>query len=290
MRVSSVKTPLSSFFALFLIATLPCQELNAAQRTGAAAREGFAAGKAGAALSQFEAEASEAEGKQDWENAASAYYQASRVARTIGQLQKSISYGNKAIETAAKARNPIVQARAAYILTRAYRQLGQKAKSRELLEKGIEISKQISQAVPKQNIQSRLYTELGMDFLRQRETQKGIEYISYSLQLQEAQLTFLKSRRGKSGDPYQRIQNTQATIVGTLDRLGTAYQQAGDTEEAIKAYAKGIAIIRESGLKVPVEGKIYQGLGQLYLTQKDYPRALENLKKSLELAETTQNA
>src|SRR5438093_1565978 len=217
MRVSSVKTPLSSFFALFLIATLPCQELNAVQRTGGAAgRGGVAEGKAGGALSQFEAEASEAEGKQDWENAASAYYQASRVARTIGQLQKSISYGNKAIEAAAKARNPIVQARAAYILTRAYRQLGQKAKSRELLEKGIEISKQISQAVPKQNIQSRLYTELGMDFLRQRETQKGIEYISYSLQLQEAQLTFLKSRRGKSGDPYQRIQNTQATIVGTL--------------------------------------------------------------------------
>jgi CHAT domain-containing protein len=260
-----------------------------AQRTGASQREGVSERKAGAALSEFEAKASEAESKQDWENAASAYYQASRVARLTGQLQKAVSYGTKAMEHGAKVRNPMVQARAAHVLGMAYRQLRQREKSTEIFEKGIEVSKEILQPVPKLNIQSSLYTELGTDFLRQGEIDKAIQFISYSIQLQEEQISFLTRIRRKV--PIgQSIQATQSNVAASLIRLGGAYEKADKPGEAIKTYEKGLALIKETGLKVPAEGNLYQGLGRLYLSQKDFPRALENLKKSLEIGETVQSA
>ncbi len=231
-------------------------------------------------LSEAEARALEAEKNNELEKASKAYSQASKAARTSGQLQKAIIYGNKAAELAQKEKMPALQAQAFLQLAFAYRLVGQHAKARELLHKGIEIAKQISHSPAKQNMEANLYRELGMDFMRQGDPQKAIEYISYSLQVQEAQLTFLKRRRNP-----QMIQRTEQMIVTALDRLGNAYQRAGNVEEAIKAFERGISIIKESGLKSQIEGNLYQGLGRLYLQQKDFPKALETLQKALEIAE-----
>lgn len=112
--------------------------------------------------------------------------------------------------------------------------------------------------------------------------QKAVEYISYSLQAQESRLSFLQR---VPRQPPGVLENAKAMVVSTLERLGNAYQRAGDAEGAIRAYERGIAVVKEAGLKIPTESNLYQGLGQIYLRQKDFPRALENLKKALEIAE-----
>lgn len=123
---------------------------------------------------------------------------------------------------------------------------------------------------------------LGLDYLRVGDNEKAIEFLSYSLQLEEERLTFL--RRIPRRNPVV-IQQSLHIVVVSLSSLGRAYARAGNVEEAIKTYQRGLAIIKESGLKTQGEPSLYQGLGMLYLSQKDYPSALENLKKSLEMAE-----
>lgn len=244
-------------------------------------------GKISEAFSAAEETALEAERDNDWAKAAKAYTQAANAARKTGQLQKAISYSSKSFESAEKAGAPVLQGRATFQLGHAFRRVGQHAKSREWFEKGIEILKQAS-GPAKQAVEANLYRELGADFLREGDLPRAIEHISYALQVQEASLTFYKTIARRKNP--QAIENNTNLVVTTLHRLGAAYQRAGNHEEAIKAYERGISIIKESGLKTPAESNLYQGLGHLYLTKKDYPHALENLQRALEMAERQQLA
>jgi CHAT domain-containing protein len=234
----------------------------------------------------METKALEAEKKSNWQEASTSYREASRAARISGQLQKALSYGNKAVEMAEKEGSPGLQTRGILQLSQTLGRLGQHAKRREWLQKGIEIAKLIPPGLFKEGIEANLYRELGGDFLRSGEAQKAVQYLLYSLRAQELRLTFLKSRR--RGNP-QRIQSTEHHVVNALERLGHAYQNAGNVEEAIKAYERGLVKIKESGLKTHLEAALYEGLGQLYLRQKDFPRAQESLQRALEMAEKLQH-
>ena len=61
-------------------------------------------------LSNLETKALEAEKRNNWDEAAMSYILASRAARVAGQLQKGISYGNKALEIGEKVKDPFFQA------------------------------------------------------------------------------------------------------------------------------------------------------------------------------------
>src|ERR1051325_4838605 len=190
-----MKTLLFGFLLpFFLLTTYAVGE--AAERTGSNTREAIAKGEVREILSQMEAEALAAEKGNRWNEASNAYREASRAARISGQLQKAVSYGNKAFEMGEKAKDPGLQAQAMLHLSKAFGRLGQYAKAREWLERGIEIAKLIPLGVFKETIQANLYGELGSDFLRSGEAKKAIEYLSYSLQAQESKLSFMKKSRG----------------------------------------------------------------------------------------------
>ena len=281
---------------LFLLTGL--SDGNAAQRQGSGGKAGAAdrgsgkepgnKGEAKGYLDDLEAKAQEAEKKNSWEEASIAYQQASVAARVNGQYQKAISYGNKALEMGERARSLLLQARAILPLVSSYRRLGQKAQIRPLLEKGIEIVKQIPSGGPKLSMEANIYRELGVELSLSGETQKAIETMSYSLQVLDSNLSFLQ-RRGATRNARQ-IQRAHNNMATTLDRLGNAYQSQGSTEEALKAYRKALTTIEAAKLKPSLEGRLYQELGQLYLRQKDFPRALENLTRALEIAERIQHA
>ena len=243
-------------------------------------------GNAKDSLSELEAKASEAETKQNWGDAALSYTQAAGTARASGQLEKAVSYGNRALENAEKARNPLLQVRITMALAITYAQLGQRAKARELREKGVEIAKSIDSSEAKHGIQLSLYNALAADALFRGEIEKAIRYTSDSLQVQESQLNFLKTRQPRA---QNAIRITEEVIVNTLGRLGNVYQRAGKAEEAIGAYEKALAQIKEAQLKPLVEDNIYLGLGQIYRGKKDFSHAVQNFAKSLELAEGRQH-
>ncbi|MGH7768028.1 MAG: CHAT domain-containing protein [Candidatus Binatia bacterium] len=233
-------------------------------------------------LGALEAKALEAERSNQWAEAAGFYNQASSVARVTGLYEKAIAYGNKAFETGEKAKVPGRQARAILHLSHAYRRVGQQAKARELLQKGVEIVKQIPPGPVKSHFEAIIYEELGQDFLSTKETQKAIDYISYSLQVKES---LIPSPGRRSAKNAAAIQTIRASMSRTLEILGNAYRRAENAKEAIKAYEKALSIIKSSALVTPVEARIYQQLGQLYLARKDFDRAMEYLVKSVETAD-----
>ncbi len=278
------------FFLTFYSVGEPAQRQRPGADTKASAKEAIGKGDARGALGAAESRATEAEKNGAWQQAAQSYVQASIAARISGQVQKAVTYGNKAFEMGEKGKLPAIQVQAVLQLFVALRNVGQHAKAREWLYKGFEITKQIDAPPARQNLEANLYRELGMDFLRSGEIQKAIENVSYSLQVRESQLAFLKKRPGKNPVIQQRIQRLTNVTVVTLNTLGNVYQRAGNTTEAIKVYERALGIIKEFDLKTPVESTLYHGLGRLYLEQKEFPHALENLQKALEIAERLQHA
>lgn len=281
-----MKQSLAIFFVVFFIADFAAGQQKF-EPTVDYRREAIAKGQVREFLNAMEAMAPDAETRQNWDRASRAYSEASVAARTIGQLQKSVSHATKAIEMGQRAKDPQLQASAILFLTSAYQSLGQSEKEREWLQKGVEIAKEIKTGA-KEVVEARLYTQLGQNFRRQGEPQRAIEYISYALQALEARLTFYKGRRIGPGSSVTSfapvIQGTQRQMITSLNQLGTAYLQANNPEEAIKAFERGMAISK-AGSKGPEEGSLSLGLGRAYIAQKDFPAALENFTKALQLAE-----
>jgi CHAT domain-containing protein len=164
--------------------------------------------------------------------------------------------------------------------------VGQYPKSREWIDKGLETVKKLEPSLYREGMEASFYRMLGMDFLRLREPKKAVEYIAYSLQVQDSRLSAYKRAPTTNAEAIRSAYNLK---LSTLYFLGTAYQRAGNVEGAIGAYEKGIAVLKESGLKTQQEINLTYGLGDLYFTQKDYPRALEYLTKTLEMAEKVRN-
>jgi CHAT domain-containing protein/lipopolysaccharide biosynthesis regulator YciM len=263
------------------------------EATPASMMEAIARGEAREALAAMEAKGSEAEknvassaSPQRYRfEAANAYREAARAAQSLGQFQKAISHGSKALEMADKTKNPALQAGAIYQLQQSYRSVGNHAKARELVDKGLEVTKQIPEEGARRFSQAGFLRELGIDLLRQGKREEAIQHTSESLRLLEDHWAFLKSRADVRLKFPNAVRQTENNLVYTLYRLGLAYQRAGKVEDGIRAYERGLSIIKETGLKTQVEVNLYWGLGDLYLRKKEFPGALENLQKTLELSE-----
>lgn len=263
------------------------------EATPTATSAAIAKGEAREALAAMEAQGLEAEKnaasspspQRNWVEAANAYREAARAAQSLGQFQKAISYGGKALEMAEKAKSPALQTGAIYQLQQSYRAVGNHAKARELVDKGIEVTKQIPEEGTRRFTQASFLRELGIDLLRQGKREEAIKNTSESLRLLEDQLAYLKSRADVRRKFSDAVSRTESNLVYTLYRLGLAYQRSDKVEDGIKAYERGLSLIKESGLKTQVEVLLYWGLGDLYLKKKEFPRALENLQQALEMAE-----
>jgi CHAT domain-containing protein len=278
-----------SHFIFLLVAALFISGAAARPRFETApgsTRDAIVKGEVKEALSILESKAAEAERQQNWSNAAHDYLEASHAARTAGQLQKGITYSRKALEIAEKNNYSRLQARAIFYLTLDYRSIGQPAIAREWAEKGLELTKGIAAERQNRSFRSLFLRELGLYYTRQREYRTAIRLLTDSLHLLEENLANLKQLNPKRLLKVPNaIPNTQHHILYCLYFLGNAHRQAGNVAEAMKAYEKGIEAVREFRIKSDAEVSLHYGLGRLYAGQKEFPRALENLKKALEMSE-----
>ena len=131
------------FFLTFYSVGEPAQRQRPGADTKASAKEAIGKGDARGALDAAESRAMEAEKNGAWQQAAQSYVQASVAARISGQVQKAVTYGNKAFEMGEKGKLPAIQVQAVLQLFVALRNVGQHAKAREWLHRGFEITKQI---------------------------------------------------------------------------------------------------------------------------------------------------
>ena len=117
-------------------------------------------------LAALEARALDAEKNGNWQQAALFYRQASVAARQTGQLQKSVTNGEKALQFSEQARNPTLQIMAVLNLVSVYNPLQQTAKAVDLLVRAEEIVKQIAEPIRRQNFEAAVHRELGFLYLR----------------------------------------------------------------------------------------------------------------------------
>ena len=101
------------------------------------------------------------------ESCSQAYGVAAGAARGAGQLQKAITYGEKALEMAEKSKNPGSLFRAISTLVLTYRQVRNFDKATELVERGVVVAKGLPPNTdPRAFWEGRLYGHLGTDLVR----------------------------------------------------------------------------------------------------------------------------
>jgi CHAT domain-containing protein len=294
--MNGVPKPFHNSLYTFLIACLCLAGSSPAgefQATGPSSIAAIAAGKGAEFLSAMESTASKAENNaaassspgQYWAEASAAYGEASWAARSIGQLQKSLSYAERALETADKAKDPMLQARAIYRLTAVHSALRQPMKVTLWAERGLKTTPQIQPGPGREALEGEFYRLLGLDALRAEDVAKAVELLSHSLRIQESRMAFFESARRLGPAGSQALSAARHHVLYSLNNLGAAYRSAGRPDEAMRTYEKGIALLKRTGVKTNAEGNLYHGLGEVYLGQKNYPRALENLRAALSIGE-----
>src|SRR5215813_12149893 len=281
---------LLAFFALLLLA-VGCS-VPKYQPTIASYRQAIVRGELKEALAFYEAQAREAEKnaqrslfpQQYWQAATQAYSWAANAAREAGQLQKAITYGEKALEMAEKSKNPGSLFRAIDTLVPIYRQVRNFDRARELIERGVVIVKALPPNTdPRASWEGLLYAHLGNELIRRREYEKAIDVLSLSVHLQQNYMATVWR------NPVE-LNVLRGGLLWRLTSLGNAYRRAGRLEESAKQYQRAFDYIKEWGLKYPGEASLYGNIGEVHFAQKNFPQALENFQKALALGESRQMA
>jgi CHAT domain-containing protein len=262
------------------------------QPTTASYQQAVVRGELKGALASYEAQAREAERnaqgslfpQQYWRVATEAYRSAARAALGAGQLQKAVTYGEKALETAEKSKDHLSLFRAINTLDPIYRQVRNFDRARELVERGVVIVKGLPPNTdPRAFWEGKLYAHLGSDLVRRREYEKAIDLLSLSVYLQQSYMATV-------GRNPVRLDVERSDLLLRLTSLGNAYRRAGRLAESAEQYQLAFDYIKEWELKYPGEGRLYGDMGEVHFEQKNFPQALDNFQKVLALGESRQIA
>ena len=233
------------------------------QSTVASYRQAIVQGELKEALASYEAQAREAEKnaqaslfpQQYWQAAAEAYSRAANAAREAGQLQKAITYGEKALEMAEKSKNPASLFRAIDTLVSVYRQVRNFDKARELIERGIAVVKGLPPNIdPRAFWEGVLYAQLGNDLVRRREYEKAIDLLSLSVYLQQSYMTTVWRNS-------VQLNMLRGGLLSRLTSLGNAYRRAGRLQESAEQYQRAFDYIKEWGAEIPWGGQSVREYG-----------------------------
>ena len=271
--------------------------------TNASLRNAQLQGEIKDALAYYESEAQRAEKNNDWGTGVNAYLQAAKAARFTGQLQKAITFGAKALEIAHATQvsvlplsggrtlhpPPIPEINAIVSLIRSYTSIRDFDKVKALAERGLMLLRENLVDNPFWRLarESDLYTELGKDLMRRGDYEKAIEALSQAVYLQRSHFAGRsRGRRAKKGP----AENSETELIERFLDLGHAYRLAGRFDDAVNVYQEASLHTSVGGTRAIYEQAIYEGLGQVYLQQKQLPLALENFQKALSLAEKQQDS
>ena len=258
------------------------------EATAPSAWRALSAGRTKESLAFYESAAQEAERsalastfpQQHWEHASAAYKYAAQLARQTGDFQKALVYGEKAMETAQRTKEPRYLLNALQELIWAHASVRNVDKASEFLAKAFEVVKQLPLNTNlRASWEGILNDELGREFIRKREYLKAADAYLAAIDWYRTWISRLKPN-----SPV--VQTARTNILLVLDRLGDAYRRGGKLDDALEQYQQAFKSIHEWGLKFPFESGLYQGMGEIYLEQRQLPQALDSFQKALALAES----
>ncbi|MBM4297607.1 MAG: CHAT domain-containing protein, partial [Deltaproteobacteria bacterium] len=205
-----------------------------------------------------------------------AYLRASMAARQLGELQKALDYGERALRLSERAKVATPRVMAMLQLALSYKPARQEERAGALLIKGAELVKQVSEPRRRLALEATILRELGLYFANRGESERAIDYLAAAVRLHEAGLAELQTQSGaKTGARTQAIKSLQQTLLSTLVRLGSAQRDAGQFAAAEKTFARGLELMQRFGQQSSAMAKFFQEFGELYFAQNDYSRAME---------------
>jgi len=268
--------------------------------SNASLRSALLRGEIKEALTYYEAEAQEAEKNAAWGEAVNAYMQAADAARFAGQLQRAITYGEKALEIThgtnapvfgrANLRTlqppPLPEIEAIQSLIQSFASLRDFDKVRVLAESGLTLFREnpSGERITRMAVESGLYEVLGRDLLRRGDYQNAIKTFEQVVILRRAHF----ANRSKLRTSPRLAENSEALLTRGLIDLALAYRLAGRFDDALERYQEALLHARVGSTRAIHEQDIYVGLGEFYLYQKQFSLAFENFQKALSLAEKQQ--
>jgi CHAT domain-containing protein len=227
-------------------------------------------------LQSLEKQAQAAEKTGKVPEAMTAYLRASMAARQLGELQKALDYGERALRLSERAKIAAPRVMALLQLALSYKLARQEEQTGALLIKSAELVKQVSEPRRRMVLEANILRELGFYYANRGENERAIEYLSAAVKLHEAGLAAVQGQAGtKGGARPQAIKNLAQALLSTLVRLGAAQRDAGQFAAAEKTFARGVELMQHVGQQSSAMGKFFQEFGELYLAQNDYGRAME---------------
>jgi tetratricopeptide (TPR) repeat protein len=272
-------------FVAFLLTSIPA--LTHAQNDEAQWRkfalDAMSKGHIRDALRKLEAEAAADDKANRWNQAASLYRLASGMARRSGELQKSLTLAYKAVECAEKSQEPMLRSGAIMSVVDILRGLGKSSDAKTWILKGLENVKTIPPGVNRDGSSATFNNYMGQDALRSGQVQEAIDYFLHAIRDRESVIA--TNQRGRAS---RLIPQNMDMLVWHLQGLGSAYQKASRSAEAIKTYERALQIIEEFGLQESRAVDTYEGLARLYLDQKESDRAEQYFLKAYQYTEKRQ--
>jgi CHAT domain-containing protein/TPR repeat protein len=256
------------------------------------------------ALTIFELQAKEAEEnariswwpRQYLATASWAYGEASKVALYGGQLQKAVTYGEKALEMAENIKEvvpkvnppvgtdelPSIKVRAILQLIQAYRSVRDYQKATELIKRGLPIIKDVAEPAGYLALEGTFYFNLGAILIDQRQYGEAVDAFSASFYLQQGSTGRFAAK--------QTIPLRQRLAITTLIFLGKAYLEAEKSEEAMEQYQRAQSLIEEWRLRYPFAAELHEGIGEVFFRRGDLSQALAYFDKAMSLADGQQRS
>jgi CHAT domain-containing protein len=286
--------------------------------TNASIRNAQLRGEIKQALAHYESEARQAEydaatslfPQRYWGFAVNAYSQAASAARVAGQLQKAITYGEKALDIAQRTQvstlalarfghgqgnfqpPPLPEIKAIKNLIQSYTSVRDFNKAKVLAEQGLTLlrANPAGDQITRLAVESGLYATLGNDLLRRGEYEKAIDNLERTVYLQRSHFADRSSLSRILRPAKTLVENSQIALTSRLINLARAYTLVGRLDDALELYSEASKHISYGGTRVIGEGAVYSGLAQTYMQQRQFSLAIENFQKALALAEKQQQS
>lgn len=223
--------------------------------------------------------------KPYWEAASRAYREASNAAHYLGNLQKAIIYGERALALAEKLGNPRWRLPAISSLEQAFRSTRNFTKAREFTDIGLKVAQEFSP-----NTINRLwwdgvfFVKRAHDFRRQAEYEKAVEAYQDALTFKK---DYLKRVAERGQQVEDRREHARTSIALAYRGLGDTYLSMEKPDRALEIYKTGLKASDEWALEFPQTG-LYLSVGNILHSRKDFAGALDNFQKALRLAQGQQ--
>jgi two-component system, cell cycle response regulator len=179
--------------------------------------------------------------------------------------QKTIQYGQQALDVLKENSDPPSQVTALSEMALAYLMIGQYQKAFQYIEN----ARQLAETNKDNAGLSRVLNNLGIIYGRLGDSKKALDYLNRALELR----TNLKSKRG---------------IASTLNNVGDIYRDLGQNEKALEVSKQSLQLWQETGDKAG-EAIGLKNVGDAYLNVGQLDLAEQNLTEGLQLNQQLEN-